>query len=110
MLIQSIEKILIKILLFFTWKSNYGSRLKYHFKKRPFNFEYLNWSIRFYKGRTILKTKSWKSFSFLNRYSESVSDFFNEGVADPFLVSLDNNIFVLYEAIRNGKGEIWCKK
>lgn len=108
--IHSIEKILLRGLLFFTWKNGYGSRLKYRLKKRPFTYEYLNWNIALYKSQPIIKVGSWSKFISLNRYSESDINFSNEGVADPFLVTFDNGIYLFYEAIKNGKGEIWSKK
>lgn len=110
MMIRSIEKMILKVLLHFTWKSNYGSRLKYRLKKRPFKYEYLDWNIMIYKSPSIIKVKSWSKFLSLNRYSESDKSYANEGVADPFMLSLRGEMFVLYEAIKNGKGEIWCKK
>ncbi len=110
MIAQSIEKILLKGLLFFTWKNGRGSRLKYRLKKRPFTYEYLNWSIAIYKSQSILPIKSWSKLISLNRYNENDKNFSNEGVADPFLVPFDNDIYLFYEAIKNGKGEIWNKR
>lgn len=102
-------KILIQLLLEFTWKSNLGTRLKYKLKKSNYNFKKLGWSIKLYNTNDSVLKKRWNELIFFNWNSFKKNNHIN-GIADPFLISIDRDIFMFYELIHRNKGEIWVSK
>lgn len=98
-------KKIVNIILHFTWQNKTGTRLKYRLKKTGFNFKKLNWSVKVYTSRELFLEKKWNLLFHIHCMQNAFV--LCEALADPFLIVEKNKCFLFFEAVVNGKGEIW---
>ena len=85
-----------------------GERIKYRLKKTHFTFLSKGWSIALYNSTNFLEKKSWKKLNSISRFNLNAKEI--NGLADPFLLKWNQNIFLFMELIIRNKGEIWVSE
>ena len=106
-----IKLFIIRIILFFTWFNSLGFRIRYRLKRMGFINRRVGWTITLFKSFDNPLKKNWKRIKTIGWFSIEQEKLYSncdvQGLADPFLVTHNNQVFIFFESIVNGKGEIW---
>lgn len=65
----------------------------------------MGWSFAIYKSKENFILKKWTKEFYISKFDLKNNEI--DGIADPFLISNNNKLFVFFELIKNRKGEIW---
>ena len=108
-------KFIISLLIRLTWFNNLGEKLKYRIKNKPYRFKKTGWSLQLYSFESDVLEKKWVKKNTFGWFSKNNKSFNNlVGIADPFLIIDQNNIYTFFEAEiekdNKIKGEIWVSK
>ncbi|WP_300565229.1 hypothetical protein [Flavobacterium sp.] len=111
-LFKSMIKYFINLILFFTWENKIGRSVKIKLKKTKFDFQKAGWSIMIYDSEINFLKQNWIKRSYLrwDSFDKSINNIKITGYADPFLVPYKDQLFLFFEAIVDGKGEIWVSE